>query len=555
MSRSSYVHGSTQVALTNQTIGDYFDQIVQKQANHDALISSAEGLRLNWQQLHQATQTLAAGLLALGLTTGDRLAIWAQNSSTWLITQLACAKTGIILVNINPSARSSELAQQLNAVEAKALLFQAKFKSSDYTHMVQTLLPELAQAQAGQLQAQAIPSLRHVIQIDDDAPTGMWDLRTVKQLAQRVSAEQVNTVQRTLHCHQPCNIQFSSALGTEAAPVTLSHHNILNNGYFIGQQLQLTPADRICIPVPLFHCFGMVMGNMAAIAHGATMVYPDQAFDPEKVLHTIHTERCTALYGVPAMFVSLLDHPMLAQSDVSSLRTGIMAGAPCPIEVMQRVTTELHMPQVVIAYGMTESSPVSFMSSVHDPLDRRVSTVGQVQPHIEAKILDENNQIVPLGTVGQLCVKGYHVMQGYWQRPDLTQQVIREGWLYTGDLARFDEDGYCQIVGNIKDMIIRGGENIYLAEVHAFVRQHPAIAELILFGVPDPRMGQELCAAIRLHEGHTLDADGLRQYCHGQIAHYKIPRYVLCYDQFPSAGPNQSLKDLLEADAIQKLGL
>ena len=255
------------------------------------------------------------------------------------------------------------------------------------------------------------------------------------------------------------------------------------------------------------------------------------------------------------MFVSLLDHPMLAQSDVSSLRTGIMAGAPCPIEVMQRVTTELHMPQVVIAYGMTESSPVSFMSSVHDPLDRRVSTVGQVQPHIEAKILDENNQIVPLGTVGQLCVKGYHVMQGYWQRPDLTQQVIREGWLYTGDLARFDEDGYCQIVGNIKDMIIRGGENIYLAEVHAFVRQHPAIAELILFGVPDPRMGQELCTAIRLQEGHTLDADGLRQYCHGQIAHYKIPRYVLCYDQFPSAGPNQSLKDLLEADAIQKLGL
>lgn len=555
MSHKSYVRGSTQVALTDLTIGDYFDEIVKKHADTNALVSRAESIRWTWQQLHEQVHSAAAGLLALGLQPGDRLAIWAQNCSAWLVTQLACAKTGIILVNINPSARSAELADQLNAVQAKALIFQAQFKSSHYTQMLQELLPEVHTATAGQLQAAAIPSLCHLIQIDDNAPAGMLDWQTALNQGKQLPADAVAKAQAQTQADQAYNIQFSSASGTQAAPVTLSHKNVLNNGYFIGVQLQLSAQDRVCIPVPLFHCFGMVMGNMACIAHGATMVYPDQSFDPEQVLETVHHEGCTALYGVPAMFVALLDHPALANCDVSTLRTGIMAGAPCPIEVMKRVTTELHMPQVVIGYGMTESSPISFMSSVSDPLDLRVSTVGTVQPHIEARIIDENNEVVPVGTVGQLCVRGYHVMKGYWQRDDLTAQVIKDGWLHTGDLARFDENGYCQIVGNIKDMIIRGGENIYLAEVHAFVRQHPAIAELVLFGVPDPRMGQELCAAVRLLDNsQSLDADSLRQYCSGQIAHYKIPRYVLCYEQFPVA-ENQNTKDLLQADAIQKLGL
>lgn len=554
MNRKSYVRGSTEVALTRMSIGDYFDQIVHLHADHEALVSSAERLRWTWKELHQHVDQAAAGLLALGLVPGDRLAIWAQNCSTWLVTQLACAKTGIILVNINPSARPAELSHQLNAVQAKALLFQTQFKSSHYTQMLQQLLPELAQCASGQLQSAAIPSLRTLIQIEDPAPQGMYSFAQLSAAATPEHHHQVTLAQQGLQADQACNIQFSSALGTEAAPVTLSHSNILNNGYFIGKQLDYSPKDRVCIPVPLFHCFGMVMGNMACIAHGATMVYPDQVFEPLSVLNAIEDEQCTSLYGVPAMFVSLLDHAQLAHTQVSSLRTGIMAGAPCPIEVMQRVTTELHMPQVTIAYGMTESSPVSFMSSPADPLDLRVSTVGQIQPHLQAQIIDEHGQVVPVGTVGQLCVQGYSIMLGYWQRDDLTHQAIQNGWLHTGDLARFDEHGYCQIVGNTKDMIIRGGENIYLAEVHSFIAQHPAIAELVLFGVPDERMGQELCAAVRVHSGQHLDQDTLQQYCKGQIAHYKIPRYVLSYEQFPTA-EGQTTKELLANEAIAQLGL
>lgn len=555
MSRMSYVRGSNEIALTDLSIGDYFDNTVEKYADKAALISSAENLHWTWQQLHDQAQAAAAGFLAIGLKPGDRLAIWAQNSSVWLVTQLACAKLGLILVNINPSARPAELIEQLNSVQAKGLVFQTQFKSSHYAQMLLDALPEISQAIAGQIQPSAIPSLCHLIQIDDVASAeAILTFSKVIEQGKAIGAERVSQAQAKTTADQPCNIQFSSALGTHAAPVTLTHKNILNNGYFIGRQLQISEIDRVCIPVPLFHCFGMVMGNMVCIAHGAAMVYPDQSFEPEQVLRTIHKERCTALYGVPAMFVSLLDHPLLKECDVSSLRTGIMAGAPCPIEVMKRVTTELHMPEVVIAYGMTESSPVSFMSATTDPLDLRVSTVGQVQPHIEAQIIDENEQVVPIGTVGQLCVRGYHVMQGYWQQQDLTAQVIKNGWLYTGDLARFDDNGYCQIVGNTKDMIIRGGENIYLAEVHAFINQHPSIAEVVLFGVPDPRMGQELCAAVRLHDGHTLDSDSLRKYCSGQIAHYKIPRHVLCYEQFPVAD-DHSTKDLLQADAIKKLNL
>ncbi|GGE64157.1 fatty-acyl-CoA synthase [Paenalcaligenes hominis] len=554
MSRKSYVRGSTEVALTHETIGDYFDRVVKTHANHDALVSCAETIHWTWQELHTQVEQAAAGLLAIGLEPGDRLAIWANTSSTWLVTQLACAKTGIILVNINPSARPSELTEQLNAVQAKGLVFQTQFKSSHYTEMLQALLPELAHHHASELHAQAIPSLRYLIQIEDPAPSGMLSFAQLKAKGTQLNPERLAQAQSQIQAHDPCNIQFSSALGTFAAPVTLTHFNLLNNGFFIGQQMQYTPNDRVCIPVPLFHCFGMVMGNMACIAHGATMIYPDEAFDPARVLAAIQSQRCTALYGVPAMFLSLLDHPQRATTDVSSLRTGIMAGAPCPIDVMQRVTTELHMPEVLIGYGMTESSPISFMTARSDPLQLRVSTVGQVQPHIEAQLLDEHDDIVPIGTVGQLCVRGYHVMAGYWQRDDLTQQVIKDGWLYTGDLAQFDDQGYCQIVGNIKDMIIRGGENIYLAEVHSFLRHHPAIDELILFGVPDQRMGQELCVAVRLQDGHSLDADRLRQYCQGQIAHYKIPRYVLCYTDFPSA-EHQSTKELLVADAIIKLGL
>ncbi|MCQ9615475.1 AMP-binding protein [Paenalcaligenes niemegkensis] len=552
----SYVQGSTETALLENTIGNYFDTIVERHPDNIAVICHEENVRYTWAELQSRVDHLAIGLLSTGLQKGDRLALWAPNRAEWLVVQLASAKAGLILVNINPASRSSELKDQLNAVSATALILQHRFKSSHYVDMVAQILPEILVQDSGTLQGEQIPSLRHVMVLGPTArhsadatayPQAVIEINSI--IDKGASAEQMvlGVFANDIQASEPCNIQFSSAAGTEAAPVTLSHHNILNNGFFIGETIKLTRNDKICLPVPLFHCFGMVMGNLACISHGSTMVYPAASFDPLATLEVIQKEHCTGVYGVPAMFIGMLEQPGFAEFKLDSLRTGIMAGAPCPSHVMQQVIDNMHMHEVVIAYGMTESSPVSFMSDPATPIERRVSTVGTVMPHVEAKVITGNGLTAPLGESGELCVRGYHLMQGYWERPELTAAVIDEqGWLHTGDLAVFDEQGFCRIVGNAKDMIIRGGENIYLAEVATYLNRHPAIDKLHLIGVPDSRMGEELCACVLLRPGHSLTEAELRHFCQDQIAHYKIPRHLRIYDVFPEGDTTQIRQQLAD---------
>lgn len=551
----SYVHGTSLEPLIGETIGRFFDRMVEECAQHEALVCCAEDVRWTWRELGEQVDAVAAGLLARGLERGDRLAIWAQNRSEWVVAQFAAAKAGLILVNINPAARSGELRDYLTRVEARALITQDRFKSSDYIAMLNELLPELAQSEPGQLRSEAVPSLQLVIRLGEGDSAGMLHFGELAGCATEESRQRLVALAEEIDCDDPFDIQFSSASGGKPAGATLSHHNILNNGFFIGETLQLTGADRVCIPVPLFHCFGMVMGNMACLTHGSTVVYPGESFDPEQALVAVASERCTALYGVPAMFIAMLEHESFGDHDLSTLRTGIMAGAPCPIGTMRQVVDDMHMQQVVIAYGMTESSPVSFMCDIDDPLERRVSTVGTVRPHTEVKIASGTGTPVPVGEVGELCVRGYNVMRGYWNEPERTAQVIdSQGWLHSGDLARLDAEGYCNIVGSVKDVVIRGGENIYPVEVEEFLGQQPGVAQVVAFGVPDSRLGEELCACVRLEEGAALDEESLRSRCRGEIAHYKIPRYIRLYDNFPdSTGP--ALKSELRERAVADLQL
>jgi fatty-acyl-CoA synthase len=551
----SYMHGTGTTPLTSATLGDLLEAGVAAHPDQLVLVSRAQGIRWTWRELARRVDAFAAGLLALQLRPGERIAIWANNRAEWLIAQLAAAKAGLILVNINPAARRGEVQQFLNLVEASALIVQDRFKTSDYIAMVQEIVPELAQAEPGRLSCAAVPSLRLVIQLGEAPVPGMLAFSEVAERAlpehQRELAETAARVQ----CDDPVNIQFSSAAGGKPAAATLSHHNIVNNGFFVGQTLRLGASDRVCLPVPLFHCFGMVMGNLACLTHGSTIVYPGEGFDPAETLATVAAERCTALYGVPAMFAAVLDHERFAEHDLSSLRTGIMAGAPCPIETMRRVVRDMHMEQVTIAYGMTETSPVSFMSDIDDSLERRVSTVGTIRPHTEAKVIDAEGRIVPPGTVGELCTRGYNVMLGYWNEPARTAQVIdAAGWMHTGDLARLDDEGYCNIAGGLKDMVIRGGENVYPAEIEEFLLTHPSIAEAVVVGVPDARLGEEICACLRLQPGAELSEAALRAFCQDQIAHYKIPRYVRCYPQFP-ASTGRALKFLLRQQVMAELRL
>lgn len=551
----SYVHGTSLKPLVGETVGRFFDRTAEKYAQHEALVCRAEDLRWTWRELAERVDAVAAGLLALGLAPGDRLALWAQNRSEWLLTQYAAAKAGLILVNINPAVRAGELREQLNQVGVRALITQDRFKTSDYLGMLHELLPELAQAPVGGLRSEAVPTLEWVITLGEAESPGMLRFSELAGRATERSRQQLAALAEQIDCDDPANIQFSSAAGGKPAGATLTHHNILNNGFFIGETLRLTAADRVCIPVPLFHCFGMVIGNMACLTHASTVVYPGESFDPEQTLATVAAERCTAAYGVPAMFIAMLGHERFGQYDLGSLRTGVMAGAPCPIDTMRQVVADMHMEQVVIAYGMTETSPVSFMSDVDDPLERRVSTVGTVRPHTEVKIAGPGGAAVPVGEVGELWVRGYNVMRGYWDEPERTAQVLdAQGWLHSGDLARLDAEGYCSIVGTVKDVVIRGGENIYPVEVEEFLRRQPEVAQAVAFGVPDPRLGEELCACIRLEPGAALDEDTLRSRCRGAISHYKIPRYLRFYDSFPEeAGP--ALKAALRERALAELEL
>jgi fatty-acyl-CoA synthase len=553
---NSYVCGIADAPLLGDTIGRSLDKAVQRWGNREALVSPSHGVRWTWTEFAGRVDALAAGFLALGLERGARIGIWSLNRPEWTLTQFAAAKAGLILVTINPAYRLSELEFALAKVGCAAIVAATAFKTSNYMEMLNTLLPELAASQPGDLHAVKLPALRAVIQIGGPLCPGAIAFDDVAGMGGARHREQIKALGETLQFDDAVNIQFTS--GTTGSPkgVTLTHHNILNNGYFVGRAMRLTEQDRICIPVPLYHCFGMVMGNLASVTLGATMVYPGEGFDPLVTLQTIAQEKCTALYGVPTMFIAELDHPEFSGFDLKSLRTGIMAGAPCPVEVMKRVNNEMNMGEVTIAYGMTETSPVSFQSATDDPLERRVSTVGRIHPHVEVKVVDLEGRIVPRGERGELCTRGYSIMQGYWDEREKTADVLdANGWMHTGDLAVIDEAGYCNIVGRIKDMVIRGGENLYPREIEEFLFRHPKIQDVQIFGVADDRYGEELCAWIRTRPGETLTADEVRAFCQGQIAHNKIPRYVEFVDEFPMTVTGKIQKFLMREAVETRLGL
>jgi fatty-acyl-CoA synthase len=552
----SYVHGASAVALIGDTIGVYVDRIVARFPESEALVVRHQGIRWTYRELRHRVDNLAAGLIRLGLKPGDRIGIWSQNCAEWMLSQFATAKAGLILVNINPAYRRTELEYALNKVGCKALILSPSFKTSDYIAILSELAPELARSAPGRLHAAQLPGLTTVIRLGTDQTHGMLNFDDLLIEASGAELEALATLGKTLQFDDPINIQFTS--GTTGSPkgATLTHHNILNNGFFIGEAMRFTDADRLCIPVPLYHCFGMVLGNLACVTHGATMIYPQGGFDATSVLETVQAERCTALHGVPTMFIALLDHPDFKKYDLSTLRTGIMAGSPCPIEVMKRVVEQMHMQQVTIAYGMTETSPVSFQSSVDDPVDRRVSTVGRIQPHIEVKIVDGDGRILPRGAKGELLTRGYSVMLGYWGDPEKTAEAIDSArWMHTGDLATIDDDGYCNIVGRSKDMVIRGGENVYPREVEEFLYRHPKIQDVQCVGVPDRKYGEELCACVILRAGVEANEEEIREFCRDQIAHYKIPRYVKFVDSFPMTVTGKIQKFILRKQMADALGL
>ncbi len=545
----SYDKGATDVSLIEQTIGDFFDYMVSKHPDREALVSRHEGKRFTYRQLQAESNKLASALLSLGLTPGDRVGIWSHNNAPWVLMQIATAKAGLVLVNINPAYRTSELDYALNKVGCKVLVTMAQFKTSDYLGMLRELGPR------------RLPQLRHTFWIDGKAAADVEEpgMRRFSQLLASGDAAdpRVAQVQKTLKATDPINIQFTS--GTTGFPkgATLTHRNILNNGFFIGECMKLTPADRLCIPVPLYHCFGMVLGNLACLTHGSAIVYPNDGFDPLTVLETVQAEKCTGLHGVPTMFIAELDHPRFKEFDLSTLRTGIMAGSPCPIEVMKRVVNEMHLGEITIAYGMTETSPVSCQSSTGTPLDKRVSTVGTVQPHLEVKIIDpETGAVVPRGTSGEFCTRGYSVMHGYWEDEEKTREAIdADHWMHTGDLATMDAEGYVNIVGRIKDLVIRGGENIYPREIEEFLYRHPKVQDVQVVGLPDKKYGEELCAWIIVKPGQTATEDEIRDFCKGQIAHYKVPKYIQFVAAFPMTVTGKIQKFKIRETMAEQLGL
>lgn len=553
-SQLSYTRGLQVKNLLAQTIGEAFDQTVQRYPDGEALVVRHQSLRYTWRELAEAVDLHARAFLALGLQTGDRLGVWAPNCAQWCISQFASAKIGVILVNINPAYRTSELEYVLKQSGCQWLVCAGAFKTSDYHAMLQSLAPELAQQSIGHLDSERLPDLRGVISLDLQPPPGFLPWSHLAALGMAVSPAQLAEREASLHIDQPVNIQYTS--GTTGFPkgATLSHHNILNNGYMVGESLGLTANDRLVIPVPLYHCFGMVMGNLGCMTHGSTMIYPNDAFDPLLTLTTVAEEKATALYGVPTMFIAMLDHPERRELDLSSLRTGIMAGATCPIEVMRRVISEMHMAEVQIAYGMTETSPVSLQTGPSDELELRVTTVGRTQPHLESKIIDEAGGVVPRGTIGELCTRGYSVMLGYWNNPKGTAEAIDpDGWMHTGDLATMDEQGYVCIVGRNKDMIIRGGENIYPRELEEFFFTHPAVADVQVIGIPCSRYGEEIVAWIKFHPGHSATEQELQAWCKERIAHFKTPRYFKFVEAFPMTVTGKIQKFRMREISIEEI--
>lgn len=541
----SHVRGPVDVPLSDTTVHDMLAQAAGRWPERDAAVFVAQGVRWTWGQLRAEVEAAAAGLARLGVAKGDRVGIWSPNRSEWLVTQFATARLGAILVNINPAYRLSELEYALNKAGVSVLVSAAAFKTSNYLGMLQNLGVDASG------RSPRLPALRHVVRLGEEPTAGMLNWPALCERQAGAAPLQVPA----LHCHEPINIQFTS--GTTGAPkgATLTHHNIVNNAIAVARCMRLGPEDALCIPVPLYHCFGMVLAVLACVSAGARMVFPGEGFDARATLAAVERERCTALHGVPTMFIAELDHPEFRLFDLASLRTGIMAGAPCPIEVMRRVQADMHMHEVTIAYGMTETSPVSFQSATDDPLEKRVTTVGRVLPHLEVKIVDLDGHTVPVGEKGELCTRGYSVMQGYWDDPERTADAIRDGWMHTGDLATLDAEGYCNIVGRVKDMVIRGGENVYPREVEEFLFRHPKIAAVQVFGVPDPRYGEELCAWIITRPDTACTEDEVRDFCRDQIAHYKVPRYIRFVDELPVTVTGKPQKFLMREAMVRELGL
>lgn len=555
MTQPSYTRGRQDRPLLTQTIGQAFDATVARLHEQEALVARHQRLRYSWRQLAEQVESCARALMALGIETGDRVGIWSPNCAQWCILQVATAKLGAILVNVNPAYRVGELEYVLRQSGCSWLVCADAFKHSDYHAMIQALVPELATAAPGQVTSASLPALRGVISLSNDPPVGFLPWEALATWGASVSREACTARQSSLHFDQPVNIQYTS--GTTGAPkgATLSHYNILNNGFMVGASLGLTERDRMVIPVPLYHCFGMVMGNLGCITHGTTMIYPSDAFDAELALRAVAEERGTILYGVPTMFIAMLDHPARQHVDLSSLRSGIMAGATCPIEVMRRVIDQMHMAQVQIAYGMTETSPVSLQTGPDDVLELRVTTVGRTQPQLESKIIDPQGGTVARGQTGELCTRGYSVMLGYWDNPQATASAIdAAGWMHTGDLAVMDEAGYVRIVGRNKDMIIRGGENIYPREIEEFFYTHPAVADAQVIGIPCSRYGEDIVAWIKLHPGHQATAEALQAWCKSRIAHYKVPRHIRFVDEFPMTVTGKVQKFKMREISMAELG-
>ncbi|CUH88763.1 Long-chain-fatty-acid--CoA ligase [Phaeobacter sp. CECT 5382] len=558
----SYLQGPKTPPLSYSTIPQLLRDAVSRFGPREALVFAQQERRLSYYDLDRAVDQLAAGFLALGLTKGDRLGIWSPNRLEWVLTQFATARIGIILVNINPAYRLAELDYALNKSGCVALILAPSFKSSNYLQMIQELAPELASCKPGALHSARLPALRHVVVMqgeDSDTPGGVWpggvwsfdQLSALGGPAQQLRLPEID---QKLSPDDAINIQFTS--GTTGSPkgATLSHYNIVNNARFVTGRIRLSEEDRLALPVPLYHCFGMVMGVLGAVSKGATMVFPGEGFDAAQVLDCLENEKCSALYGVPTMFVAMLQELDRSPRDLTSLRTGIMAGAPCPIDVMRRVSRDMNMKEVTICYGMTETAPVSFQSFTEDPLDRRCETVGRIHPHLEVKLVDAKGQIVSVGQPGELCTRGYSVMKSYWQDPDTTSASIRDGWMHTGDLAVLDADGYCTITGRIKDMIIRGGENIAPREVEDFLSSHPKVSAVQVFGISDATYGEEVCAWVVGHTGETLTTEELSRFCQGQITHFKIPRKIRIVLELPMTITGKPQKFLMrqQEEKLQK---
>lgn len=557
MDAGSYDCGTSTYPLLGYTIGEMLNRIARKYPRTDALVSVHQGIRYTYGEFLGRVNDLARGLMAIGVEKGDRVGIWAMNHAEWVLTQCATARIGAIMVNINPAYRTYELEYVLKQAEIQTVIVQGRFKTSDYIGMFREACPEVDTSRTGHLETEKFPFLKNVIFMGDEPQKGMFSWSQIISRGQAVSKDELVAREESLDFDDPINIMYTS--GTTGFPkgVVLSHHSILNNGYIIGEGMNFSEKDRLCIPVPFYHCFGMVLSNIACMTHGSTMVLPSPTFDALEVLKTVEKERCTALHGVPTMFIAELSHPDFPKYSMKTLRTGIMAGSPCPIEVMKEVNRKMNMSEIVIVYGQTETAPGVTMTTTKDPLERRVSTVGRVFPHTEIKIIDpKSGKIVPRGEIGEICARGYCVMKCYYHNPSATNATLDENhWNHTGDLGTIDEEGYVKIVGRLKDMVIRGGENIYPREIEEFLHHHPKIADVYVVGVPDVKYGEELCAWVMVENGHSLSEEEVKEFCRGKIAHYKIPRYVMFVNEFPMSITGKIQKFKMREASIKALGL